>query len=138
MSQFPQYPQGADGAPYQSPSGPADPYASPAPGAPGAAWQGAGAAWPGAGPAPYRKSVAAVVFGVLLLGLAALFALGALANIATGGMNTGGDPAYAVGYLIGMLLMIVLPAALGIFLLTLNGRRRRRAEAQRHQGGHPW
>lgn len=136
MSQNPQDPAGAYGhypTPSQDRSRSHDPYATPAPGGPGAAapWQ-AGA--PSPAPAPYQKSTAATVFGILLLLLAGLFTLGTLANLATGGGPSGGGAAYALGFLIGGLLMIALPAALGIFLLTLNGRRRKRAEAQQYQG----
>lgn len=132
MSQTPQDQPGAYGHYPTSPQGQPrgdDPYTTPAPGGagPAAPWQ---AGSPAHAPAPYKKSTAATVVGILLLLLAGLFTLGTLANLATGGGPSGDGAAYAAGYLIGGLLMIALPLALGIFLLTLNGRRRRRAEAQ--------
>ncbi len=64
-----------------------------------------------------RRPVWKSVVGWILAGLAGLFALSAMSQFANGGLSFGRSAAYNLGYLIGILVMIVLPAVIAWLLL---------------------
>ncbi len=106
--QAPQYGQYGQAPQYGQPMQPGQsPYGQPTP-------YGQGGWAPQ--PAP-RRPVWKSVVGWILAGLAGLFALSAMSQFADGRLSFGRSAAYNAGYVIGILLMIVLPAVIAWLLL---------------------
>lgn len=78
-------------------------------------------------------SIAFIIGAVLCWALVALLALGQLSRMVLGGGATeGGGAAYAIGSLLGMLLVLALPLTGAILFMRAAGRRRKQAAELEH------
>lgn len=78
--------------------------------------------------APARRSTGKLVIGIVLVVFGVLAVLGRMASAATGGRSGGppGDIGYAIGTIMGFGIVILIPLALGIYLIATSKRAPRR------------